>query len=117
MELEKQVEILANELNQCRSIFEALGDGIRQHLITEMIRLKKYEGVRVGELATCAKLSRSAVSHHLKILKDARIINVKRIGTKNYYYFDSFDTIEQLIATLRHVQQIEKIIPKPAEEE
>ena len=34
-------------------------------------------------------LSRPAVSHHLGILKDAGLIDVRREGTKNYYYFDS----------------------------
>nr|WP_236883270.1 ArsR family transcriptional regulator [Clostridium botulinum] len=34
-------------------------------------------------------LSRPAVSHHLQILKRAEIVNVRKEGTKNYYYLDS----------------------------
>lgn len=39
-------------------------------------------------------LSRPAVSHHLKILKEAEIVNLRREGTKNYYYLDSKITME-----------------------
>ena len=41
------------------------------------------------ELQASTNLSRAAVSHHLKVLKDAGIITFRREGTKNYYYLDS----------------------------
>lgn len=33
--------------------------------------------------------SRPVVRYHLKILKDAGNVNMRHIGTKNYYYVDS----------------------------
>lgn len=33
-------------------------------------------------------VSRTAVSHHLKVLLEAGIINVRREGTMNFYYLD-----------------------------
>ncbi len=42
----------------------------------------------MGEITEKTHLSRSAVSHHQKILKDAGIIQVRHEGTKNYYFFD-----------------------------
>lgn len=42
-----------------------------------------------SRIARKTNLSRPAVSHHLGILKDAGLIDVRREGTKNYYYFDS----------------------------
>ena len=42
-----------------------------------------------SELQASTNLSRAAVSHHLKVLKDAGIITFRREGTKNYYYLDS----------------------------
>lgn len=116
MEFQAQVELLAESLKQCQKIVEALGDGVRQHLIIEMIRMNQYEGIRVGELAERSNLSRSAVSHHLQILKEAGIVSMRREGTKNYYYFDSYDSCEQLIQVLRQVQNIERMVQKPTEE-
>ena len=117
MELQEQVTILARELKSCQNLLIALGDEVRQHLILEMMRLHKYEGVRVGELAAAAKLSRSAVSHHLQILKNAGIVCMREEGTKNYYYFDAFDSCEHLIQALRQVQKIEQQVPKPPKED
>ena len=31
-------------------------------------------------------LSRPAISHHLKILKEAGIVDIRQEGTANYYY-------------------------------
>ena len=45
-------------------------------------------GIRVGEITEKTHLSRPAVSHHLKILKEAGMINMRREGTKiDYYYY------------------------------
>ena len=43
----------------------------------------------VINLSSLVGMSSPAVSHHLKILKEAEIVNVRREGTKNYYYLDS----------------------------
>lgn len=61
-----------------------------------------YNGIRVNEIAQKTHLSRPAVSHHLQILKDAGIVNMRREGTKNYYYLDSnesqWKTLHELIS-------------------
>ncbi|GEN95933.1 hypothetical protein PET01_19830 [Pediococcus ethanolidurans] len=41
--------------------------------------------MRVGELTTRTHLSRPAVSHHLKILKEAKLVSIRKDGTKHYY--------------------------------
>lgn len=46
------------------------------------------KGIRVGELTQRTNLSRPAVSHHLKVLKEANLIGFDQEGTKNYYYLD-----------------------------
>ena len=41
-------------------------------------------------------LSRPAVSHHLKILKDTGLIDVLRKGVCNYYYLTNKSAIDKL---------------------
>ena len=53
-----------------------------------------------GEITKKTKLSRPAVSHHLQVLKDAGIINVRREGTMNYYYINTNDTQWEKITQL-----------------
>lgn len=40
-------------------------------------------GLRVGEITKQTHLSRPAVSHHLRILREAGIILMRKEGTKN----------------------------------
>ncbi|MBQ8081208.1 MAG: helix-turn-helix transcriptional regulator [Clostridia bacterium] len=42
-------------------------------------------GMRVGEITKGTHLSQPAVSHHLKILCDAKILTVRKEGTMNFY--------------------------------
>ncbi len=107
-----EIEKLAEEFSACQKILSAFGDENRQHLILEMMQMGKCQGVRVGEITAKTHLSRPAVSHHLKILKDAGIIKMRREGTKNYYYFDA-DTqaLNRLLQMFLHAGAIMKSLP------
>ena len=80
---------LAKQFQACRPAFCAIGDETRQLILRVFIENCGTGGLRVGELQASSNLSRAAVSHHLKVLKDAGIITFRREGTKNYYYLDS----------------------------
>lgn len=78
---------LAKQFDACRSTFIALGDENRQHIVIEL--LENFGGLRVNDIAKRVHLSRPAVSHHLKILKEAGIIDMFKRGTKNYYHMNA----------------------------
>ncbi len=82
---------LAASFKECQNIILALGDETRQQIIMTLLE-SELVGLRVGEITARTHLSRPAVSHHLKILKDARIITMRRQGTMNFYYMDASDT-------------------------
>jgi DNA-binding transcriptional ArsR family regulator len=42
----------------------------------------------VGELAEGLPMSRPAVSQHLRVLKEARLVNEQRVGTRRVYRLD-----------------------------
>ena len=42
--------------------------------------------LNVNEITKRTSLSRPAISHHLKILKEAGIVDIRQEGTANYYY-------------------------------
>jgi DNA-binding transcriptional ArsR family regulator len=65
--------------------FAALGDPTRR-LIFE--RLTKGP-LAVGELAEGLPVSRPAVSQHLKVLKDARLVVDEQDGTRRLYRLDT----------------------------
>ena len=111
-DLETSVALVATEFQRCQKILAALGDETRQHLILEMMRMSDCRGARVGEITQKTNLSRPAVSHHLGILKEAGVINVRREGTKNYYYFDAQpDALNQLQNLIAHTREIMAQLP------
>src|SRR5262245_3016798 len=59
----------------------ALADPTRQKLY-ERLRRRDHT---VGELVGIARVSQPAVSQHLKVLKDARLVTCRRDGTRRYY--------------------------------
>ncbi|WP_315070353.1 metalloregulator ArsR/SmtB family transcription factor [uncultured Clostridium sp.] len=85
-EIDKLKE-LENEFKQCRAVLVAIGDETRQLLILSLMK-GTYPGMRVGEITKRTNLSRPAVSHHLKILKEANIVNVIKQGTMNFYHIN-----------------------------
>lgn len=112
MEIQEEVYTLAEGFASCSRLLTAIGDETRQHLIVEMLKLGKCSGVRVGEITEKTNLSRPAVSHHLRIMKDAGIVRVRREGTRNYYYFaPDMEAFEHLISTLQRAIELSKALP------
>jgi ArsR family transcriptional regulator, arsenate/arsenite/antimonite-responsive transcriptional repressor len=66
------------------TVAKALGDPIRLQLVDV---LRKHAGkVCVCELVPLFELSQPTVSHHLKVLRDAGIVDSERQGLWAYYY-------------------------------
>lgn len=111
-ELKEDIRELAKEFEGSRKILLALGDENRQHMILEMMRMDHCGGVRVGTITEKNNLSSPAVSHHIRVLKDAGILKMRREGTKNFYYFDTdLDALNDLLQMLEHVKQIMEALP------
>jgi DNA-binding transcriptional ArsR family regulator len=59
----------------------ALADGTRRAIVTRLAD----RPMAVGELAAELPITRSAVSQHLKILKDAGLVSERSAGTRRIY--------------------------------
>jgi ArsR family transcriptional regulator len=70
------------ELARC---YKALGDPVRLRLL--LLIAAPLEGeVCVCELVDAFDLAQSTISHHLKILRDAGLVESQRRGTWVYYW-------------------------------
>ncbi len=124
--MKKGIE-LRQHFHTCMPLFIALGDEIRltiiealtDEVLTERAQISdvntnqpdknndrqislpdqsRPHGLNVREITErAASLSRPAVSHHLKILKTAGLIDVHREGTCNYYYLSIEDSTRKLM--------------------
>lgn len=63
-------------------LLSALGDRHRQQILLIMADECRLS---VGEITRLTKLSRPAVSHHIRILKKAGLLSEERQGVKHYY--------------------------------
>lgn len=63
------------------TVFKALADGTRRHLL----QLSARHELSVGELVDCLRLPQSTVSRHLKVLRDASLIQDRREGNTVRY--------------------------------
>ena len=65
-------------------VFKALGDPVRLRLVS-LIGAHQGGEVCVCELATAFDLTQPTISHHLKVLREAGIVDCERRGTWVYY--------------------------------
>ncbi|MEG0368595.1 MAG: metalloregulator ArsR/SmtB family transcription factor [Hungatella sp.] len=108
---------LQQQFHTCMPLFIALGDEVRLSII-EALTAASYlpdgtcrfspdrRGLNVMEITNQTKLSRPAVSYHLKILKDVGLVRMRKEGTSNYYYLTLTKGTAQLIALGSGLQQI-----------
>ena len=67
--------------NRASDEWDALADGTRRRIVASLA-----EGPRaVGELAADLPVSRSAVSQHLRVLKEAGLVSERAAGTRRIY--------------------------------
>jgi DNA-binding transcriptional ArsR family regulator len=78
--------------------FEALGDPQRRAILA----LLGDRPMAVGELASRLPVTRPAVSHHLRLLKEAGLVGDERIGTRRVYALRR----EGLDAVARYLEQV-----------
>jgi ArsR family transcriptional regulator, arsenate/arsenite/antimonite-responsive transcriptional repressor len=89
--------------HQCSPLFLAMGDSVRQQLLLD-IADGDDQGVNVATLTGKTRLSRPAVSYHLKILKDSGLITTEKNGTQVFYHLhldENFTVIRELVTTLQ----------------
>ena len=86
-----------SEAERMASIAKALGDPIRIQLVDV---LRRHAGkVCVCELTPLFDVGQPTVSHHLKVLRDAGIVDSERRGLWAYYYVLP-DAVKELSAWL-----------------
>ena len=77
-------DVEREEAERMASVAKALGDPVRLRLVDV---LRKHAGkVCVCELVPLFDLSQPTVSHHLKILRAAGLVDSERRGLWAYYY-------------------------------
>jgi DNA-binding transcriptional ArsR family regulator len=86
----------------CIPLFQVLADEARQDII---LLLAEQESLTVNEIAEASRLSRPAISHHLKILRDNKLVSIEQKGTQRIYSL-TLDTSVNMLKSL--IELVEK---------
>jgi DNA-binding transcriptional ArsR family regulator len=93
---------LPKEWRSMAEVFVALGDEHRQRIL---LTFEKGERLTVGRIAEVSTLSRPAVSHHLKILRAAGVLDEEKIGKEVFLSVNKALLAETLGNVLDYIKQ------------
>jgi DNA-binding transcriptional ArsR family regulator len=93
---------LPDAFKRISRVFTALGDEHRQRIL---LTFEPGERLNVGQIVEVSTLSRSAVSHHLQLLKFAGVLDSEKVGKEVYYWLNKAFVDEALTAVLRYIRE------------
>ncbi|MDD5330260.1 MAG: metalloregulator ArsR/SmtB family transcription factor [Sulfuricella sp.] len=82
-------------------LFVALGDPQRQSIL---LTFSPGEKLNVTQIVSTSTLSRTAVSHHLKVLRQAGALKSEKVGKEVFYWIDKAKIIEVMQRVLDYVK-------------
>lgn len=101
----EKLEALRKKFIVCSPYLSTLSDPVRQKILL-ILAESGIDGMDVQDITAKTHLSRPAISHHLKILKDAGMIISHKKGTQVYYFIyiqNALESLEDLITTVQKI--------------
>ena len=90
-----------NTIQEISEIFKDLGDNTRIKILNSIEDCE----LCVRDIRECVNMSRSAVSHQLRILKQAKLVKYRKSGKEVYYSLDD-DHVTQIVSCAKeHVSE------------
>lgn len=94
--------VLPSEMaRRLAELFKVMGDPTRAKIVHTIAQ----EEICVCDLAAILGMSVSAVSHHLRVLRNLRLVKVHKDGRMVYYSLDDEHVISIFMEGLKHVEE------------
>jgi len=93
---------IPKEWRAMAEVLVALGDEHRQRI---MLTFERGERLTVGQISDVSTLSRPAVSHHLKILRAAGVLDAEKVGKEVYLSVNRKLLEDTLVNVLDYVRE------------
>ncbi len=82
-------------------VFTALGDEHRQRIL---LTFEPGERLNVGQVVEVSTLSRTAVSHHLRVLREAGVLSSQKQGKEVYFWINKDFLLDALETVVGHIR-------------
>ena len=86
-------------------LFVALGEAHRQRIL---LMFEPGERLNVGQIVAASTLSRTAVAHHLRVLRTAGVLHSEKIGKEVWYWPDLAAVRSALESVLEYLDDQER---------
>ncbi len=93
---------IPREWRDIAKIFVAMGDAHRQRIL---LTFDRGERLNVGQIAEVSTLSRSAVSHHLKIMREAGVLGSEKIGKEIWFWVERDALLDALTDVSNYLRE------------
>jgi DNA-binding transcriptional ArsR family regulator len=88
------------DIQELSQIFKALGDPTRLNII----HVLSEESLCVCDIANLLGMSQSAISHHLRLLRNLRLVKYKKEGRMVIYSLDDDHVLQLFKQGMNHVK-------------
>jgi ArsR family transcriptional regulator len=78
----------------------ALGDAHRQRIL---LLFEPGEQLGLRQILETSPLSRTAVSHHLRVMREAGVLESEKVGKEVFYRIDKTYVRDQLAAVIEYI--------------
>ena len=95
------VRAIPREWRNISKVYAALGDEHRQRIL---LTFEPGERLNIGQIVEVSTLSRTAVSHHLRILREAGVLQSVKEGKEVYFWINKnflVDAMETVIGYIK----------------
>jgi ArsR family transcriptional regulator len=83
-------------------VYTALGDEHRQRIL---LTFERGEKLNVGQIVAVSTLSRTAVSHHLRILREAGVLSSEKVGKEVYFWLNKDFLVESMETVVDYIRR------------
>jgi predicted transcriptional regulator len=97
----KKITTIPDEWQNIAHLFIALGDAHRQRIL---LAFEKEERLNIMQIAAASTLSRTAVTHHLKILHQSGALQNEKIGKEVYFWVNKGLITSAITGVLHYIE-------------
>lgn len=95
--------VIPGDWHAMSKVFTALGDEHRQRIL---LLFEQGERLNVGQIAEVSTLTRSTVSHHLKVLREAGVLRSEKIGKEVWYWIDRNWLLNVFANVVQYIREV-----------
>jgi len=96
------VRAIPREWRNISKVYAALGDEHRQRIL---LTFEPGERLNIGQIVEVSTLSRTAVSHHLRILREADVLQSVKEGKEVYFWINKNFLVDAMETVLGYIKK------------